>query len=132
MVMTDPVADMLTRIRNSGKARHDACEIPASKIKVHVADILKKEGYIKNYRVLDDHRQGILKVILKYDEEGEHVIKEIRRMSRPGLRRYVGKDKIPKVLGGLGIAIVSTPQGLMSDKDAREAGIGGELLCTVY
>ncbi|MDP8255528.1 MAG: 30S ribosomal protein S8 [Candidatus Alcyoniella australis] len=132
MVMTDPVADMLTRIRNAGKARHEACEIPSSKLKIRIAEILKQEGYIKSFRFLEDSRQGILKVVLRYDEEGEHVIKCIKRASKPGLRRYVSKDTIPKVLDGLGVAVISTPQGLMSDKSARAQGVGGEVLCTVY
>jgi len=132
MVMTDPLADMLTRIRNAGRAGHDKVEIPNSNMKVSIVKILKDEGYIKNFRVIDDRKQGVLRVYLKYDEENKPMIKGIERVSRPSLRVYVKKDKIPKVLNGLGIHLLSTSQGIMSEREARKEGFGGELLCKVW
>ncbi|MEE9543572.1 MAG: 30S ribosomal protein S8 [Thermodesulfobacteriota bacterium] len=133
MSMTDPIADMLTRIRNAAQAGHKDVDIPASKVKEQVARVLKEEGYVRDYSTKKDTKQGILKVVLKYaDEDEKSVITKISRMSKPGLRRYVGKDDIPKTLNGLGISILSTSSGVMTDKKAREMGVGGELLCFVY
>ena len=132
MSMTDPMADMLTRIRNAGKAGHEKVEIPSSNLKVSVARILKDEGYIRNFRVIDDRKQGILRVYLRYDESNRHVIQGIRRVSKPGLRRYCGKEAIPNVLNGLGINILTTSHGVMTDRDARKTGIGGEVICAVW
>ncbi|MFO7155207.1 MAG: 30S ribosomal protein S8 [Pseudomonadota bacterium] len=129
--VTDPIADMLARIRNAGMARHEKAVIPASKLKLAIIDVLKREGYIENYFVHEDGKQGEITVFLKY-HEGKPVIRSLRRVSRPGRRWYVGKDEIPRVLGGLGIAILSTSKGVMVDREARKAGVGGELLCTVY
>jgi Ribosomal protein S8 len=131
MSMTDPVADMLTRIRNGIQARHDRVELPASKLKVEIARILKSEGFISNYKVADDE-SSILRVYLKYAEDGEPVIHGIERVSRPGRRVYRGKDDIPRVLGGLGLSIVSTSRGVLSGAEAARDGIGGEVLCQVW
>lgn len=132
MSMTDPLADMFTRIRNGGSAVHDKVEIPASNLKIAVATILKNEGFIKNFRVIDDSKQGILRVYLKYDEANTHVIQGIKRISKPGLRRYSKKDAIPVVLNGLGVNILTTSSGVMTDRDARNKGIGGEVICSVW
>lgn len=132
MVMTDPLADMLTRIRNASRARQDLVEIPSSNMKEDVAKILRDEGYIKAFRVIDDDRQGTLKVYLRYRDNGEPLISGIRRVSRPGLRRYVGVDQIPKVLGGLGIAILTTSKGVLAGGEAAEKNVGGEILCEVW
>lgn len=132
MVMTDPIADMLTRIRNACNARHDMVEIPSSNLKVTIAKLLKDEGYIKNFRVIDNDKQGILKVYLRYDREGEPMIQGIKRISRPGLRRYCKADGIPEVLKGLGIAIISTSRGVLTDADARKEKVGGEILCEIW
>jgi len=132
MVMTDPIADMLTRIRNGGRARHDLVEMPSSNLKEAVAKILKQEGYIKAFRVIEDDKQGVLKVYLRYRDDGESVITGIRRASRPGLRRYVGVDEIPEVLGGLGIAILTTSKGVLSGKQAKDKNVGGEIICEVW
>jgi small subunit ribosomal protein S8 len=132
MAMTDPIADMLTRIRNANSVYHDKVDIPASKIKVAIADVLKREGYIKDYSFVEDDKQGILSVKLKYGAEREKVITGIKRISRPGLRQYSKKKELPRVLGGLGIAIISTSQGIMSDKQARKAGLGGEVIAFVW
>lgn len=132
MVMTDPISDMLTRIRNAAKARHDMMELPSSNVKAMIAKILKDEGYIKNFRVIDDDKQGILKIYLRYDPKGESMIQGINRISRPGLRRYCKADQIPEVLKGLGVAIISTSRGLLTDTEARKEGIGGEILCEVW
>ncbi len=132
MSMTDPIADMLTRIRNAIQAHHPEVKMPASKVKVEIARILKEEGYVKDYAFLKGEKFGQLKVVLKYTSDKESSIVKITRASKPGLRKYVGKDDIPRVLNGLGVAIVSTSQGLMTDRKARELGVGGELLCTVY
>ena len=132
MVINDPIADMLTRIRNGLIARHDSVTIPASGMKKAIAKILLDEGYIKAVDFIDDGLQGQIKVTLKYAQGKESVIKGLKRISKPGLRVYAKNDEIPKVLGGLGIAIVSTPKGVMSDKDARKAGIGGEVLAYVW
>lgn len=132
MSMTDPVADMLTRIRNANKARHEKVDIPASTLKAEVARILKEEGYIKNVKMVTDGKQGVIRIFLKYSAANESVITGIDRVSTPGRRIYAGMEKIPKVLNGLGIAIVSTSKGLMTDKAARAANVGGELLCKVW
>ncbi len=132
MVMTDPISDMLTRIRNAAKARHDMMELPSSNVKAMIAKILKDEGYIKNFRVIDDDKQGILKIYLRYDPKRESMIQGINRISRPGLRRYCKADQIPEVLKGLGVAIISTSRGLLTDTEARKEGIGGEILCGVW
>ena len=134
MSMTDPIADMLTRIRNGIQSRHDRVEMPNSKLKVEVAKILKSEGFISNYKVAqeDGKPQGTLRVYLKYSENGEPVIHGIERVSRPGRRVYRGKEDIPKVLGGLGLAIVSTSKGVLSGAEAARTGVGGEVLCQVW
>ncbi len=132
MVMTDPIADMLTRIRNALVAKHESIEVPASNIKAAIAEILLEEGFIRNYTRIEDGKQGILKIDLKYGPNGERVISGLKRISKPGLRVYVRKDQVPKVLGGLGIAILSTSKGVMTDKKARKEGVGGEVLCYVW
>ncbi|SEP26313.1 MULTISPECIES: 30S ribosomal protein S8 [Propionispora] len=132
MVMTDPIADMLTRLRNANSVYHDKVEIPASKIKQAVAEILKSEGFIKDFEVIKDDKQGVLRVSLKYGPNREKVITGIKRISKPGLRVYAKRDQLPRVLGGLGIAIVSTSQGIMTDKQARRDGLGGEVLAYVW
>ncbi len=132
MVMTDPIADMLTRIRNANSVYHDKVEIPSSKIKEAVVRILKEEGFIRDFEVIKDTKQGMLKVALKYGSNREKVITGIKRISKPGLRVYAKKDELPRVLGGLGIAVISTYQGIMSDKQARKAGLGGEVLAYVW
>lgn len=131
MSMTDPIADMLTRIRNGIQARHDRVELPASKLKVEIARILKSEGFISNYKVADE-AANMLRIYLKYAEDGEPVIHGIERVSRPGRRVYRGKDDIPRVLGGLGLSIVSTSHGVLSGAEAARNGIGGEVLCQVW
>jgi len=132
MVMTDPIADMLTRIRNANSVHHDKVEIPGSKIKEAIATILKDEGFIKDFEVIEDNKQNVIKVSLKYGANREKVISGLKRISKPGLRVYSQKDQLPKVLGGLGIAIISTSKGLMTDKEARKAGLGGEVLAYVW
>lgn len=132
MAMSDPLADMLTRIRNAGMAGHDSLEMPNSKIKAGMAAILKQEGYINDFQVSEDGKQGLLKISLRYDERRERAITGIRRRSSPGRRIYVKYDRIPKVMSGLGVAVLSTSKGVMTDKQAREQKIGGELLCEVW
>jgi len=132
MAMTDPIADMLTRIRNAGLAKHPKLDVPASTIKEALASVLKDLGYIKNFKTISDDKQGVLKIYLKFDNDNQHVIHEIKRVSTPGRRVYVGKDDIPMVKNGLGCAILSTSKGLMDDAAARKAQIGGEVLCTVW
>ena len=132
MTMTDPVADMLTRIRNANIAGHESVDIPASKIKKNIAEILKKEGYIKDYDVVEEGVQGLIKVQMKYGSNKTRVISGIKRISKPGLKVYVKSDEVPKVLGGLGIAIISTSNGLITDKEARKLGVGGEVVCYVW
>jgi small subunit ribosomal protein S8 len=132
MAMTDPIADLLTRIRNAGMAKHAKLDMPASNIKSALATVLKDLGYIKNFKVAQDQKQGVLRVYLKYDDNNQHVIHEITRVSTPGRRVYVGKDEIPQVKSGLGCAILSTSQGIMDDATARQAGLGGEIVCTVW
>jgi small subunit ribosomal protein S8 len=132
MSMTDPIADMLTRIRNANMVKLQKVDIPSSNVKVNIAQVLKQEGYIKNYKVIADNRQGVLRVYLKFIDEKDPVINEITRISKPGSRAYVDSESIPTVKNGLGIAILSTSKGIMTDASARQAGIGGELLCTVW
>ncbi len=132
MIMNDPIADMLTRIRNALVARHDAVTMPASNMKKAIAKILLDEGYVKSVDFIDDGLQGQIKIALKYAQGKESVIRGLKRISKPGLRVYAKNDEIPKVLGGLGIAIISTSKGVMSDKDARAAGIGGEVLAYIW
>jgi small subunit ribosomal protein S8 len=132
MLMNDPIADMLTRIRNALTARHDTVTIPGSNIKKAIAKILLDEGYIKSVDYIDDGLQGQIKVVLKYAEGKQSVIKGLKRISTPGLRVYARSEDLPKVLGGLGIAIVSTSKGVMTDKEARKAGVGGEVLCYIW
>ncbi|EFI41404.1 MULTISPECIES: 30S ribosomal protein S8 [Peptoniphilus] len=131
-MMTDPIADMLTRIRNGNNARHKSVDIPASNIKKEISEILLKEGYIKNYEVIEDDKQGIIRIDFKYGDNKERVISGIKRISKPGLRVYAQSSDIPKVLGGLGIAIVSTSKGILTDKEARANGVGGEVICYVW
>lgn len=132
MSMTDPIADMLSRIRNGIQAHHDRVELPASKLKVEIARILKSEGFISNYKLVEDKIQPVLRVYLKYSDDGEPVIHGIERISRPGRRVYRNKQEIPRVLGGLGLAIVSTSKGVLSGQDAVKNGVGGEVLCQVW
>ena len=132
MHITDPVADMLTRIRNANNAKHDTVDVPASNMKKSIAQILLDEGYIKNFQVVEDGTQGVIHISLKYNAGKEKVITGLRRVSKPGLRVYVGADELPRVLKGLGIAIVSTSKGVMTDKKAREAHVGGEVLAFVW
>jgi small subunit ribosomal protein S8 len=132
MPVTDPLADMLTRIRNANTAKHSKVDMPASKMKISVAKILKGEGYIKNYKLIKDRKHGILRIYLKYDEFNEGVIIGLKRMSKPGRRLYVRKDDIPLVLNGMGISILSTSKGVLADREARKLSLGGELLCSIW
>ena len=132
MHITDPIADMLTRIRNANNAKHDTVDVPASNMKKSIAQILLEEGYIKNFQLIDNGTQGVIRVTLKYGAGKEKVISGLRRVSKPGLRVYAGADELPKVLRGLGIAIVSTSKGVMTDKKACEAHVGGEVLAFVW
>ena len=133
MHITDPIADMLTRIRNANSARHDTVDVPASNMKKSIAQILLDEGYIKNFQIVDDGTQGVIHITLKYGaDKNEKIISGIKRISKPGLRVYAGKEDLPKVLGGLGIAIISTNQGVITDKKARELQVGGEVLAFVW
>ena len=132
MTMTDPIADMLTRIRNANTVGHKTVEIPVSKIKVSIAEILLEEGFIGGYEVIEDNKQGIIKVEMKYGANREKVINGIKKISKPGLKVYAKANEIPRVLGGLGIAIISTSKGVVSDKKARELGVGGEVICYVW
>ena len=132
MNTTDPIADMLTRIRNANTSKHKTVDIPASKMKTGIAEILFKEGYIKAYEEIKDENQGIIRVTLKYDEKGNRVIDGLRRISKPGLRVYASKDELPKVLNGLGIALISTSKGIKTDKEARAENLGGEVLAYVW
>ena len=132
MNTTDPIADMLTRIRNANSAKHKTVDVPSSKMKTAIAEILFKEGYIKSFELINDENQGTIRITLKYDEKGARVIDGIKRISKPGLRVYANKEELPKVLNGLGTAIISTSQGLKTDKEAREAGIGGEVLAYIW
>lgn len=132
MSMTDSLADMLTRIRNAGKAGFDKVDIPASRMKISLARIFKEEGYIKNYKVIKDNRQGVLRVYLKVDDHNQPMIQGLRRVSRPGRRVYAGHEELPQVQGGLGVAVISTSRGVMSDRQARKLKVGGEVLCEIW
>lgn len=132
MVMTDPIADFLTRIRNANMTKHESLEVPASKIKRDIAEILKNEGFVRDVEYIDDDKQGIIRVFLKYGKGNERVISGIRRISKPGLRSYVKADAVPKVLNGLGIAILSTSEGVITDKEARAKKIGGEVIAYIW
>lgn len=132
MTMTDPIADLLTRIRNANQNGFTKLEVPSSTFKVEIVRVLKEEGYIKDYRVLKDTGRAVIMISLKYADKEERVIKTIKKVSKPSRRVYVGKDEIPKVMNGLGVAIISTPKGVMSDRQARRAGVGGEVICTVW
>ena len=131
-MMTDPIADMLNRISNGLLARHKQVTLPSSKVKVAVARILKEEGYIKNYQVTRDEPQPTLRIVLKYDDDRQPIISKIRRISKPGRRMYVGRDEIPWVLNGMGVAILSTPRGIVTGQQARRLKVGGEVLCYVW
>jgi len=130
--MTDPIADMLTRIRNAQRASHELVNIPSSKLKINVAKVLKSEGYIKNFRIISDGQHRFIRIFLKYDKEGVAIIEGIKRVSKPGCRVYAGSDEVPKVLNGYGINILSTSKGLMTDNEARKMRVGGEILCAVW
>ena len=132
MHITDPIADMLTRIRNANSAKHETVDVPASNMKKSIAQILLDEGYIKSFQLVDDGTQGVIRITLKYNAGKERVISGLRRVSKPGLRCYAGADELPRVLRGLGIAIISTSKGLMVDRKARKEGLGGEVLCYVW
>ena len=132
MAMTDPVADFLTRIRNANTVYHEKVEAPASRVKRAIAGILKEEGLIRDYEFINDGKQGVIRVYMKYGSEKQRVIIGIKRISKPGLRVYARKDAVPRVLGGLGIAIISTSRGIMTDKKARKLGLGGEVICYVW
>jgi small subunit ribosomal protein S8 len=132
MQITDPIADMLTRIRNANTAKHETVDIPASNMKKAIAEILNEEGYIKGYQIIEDGKQGVIRVTLKYGANKEKVISGIKRVSKPGLRMYAPADELPRVLKGLGIAIVSTSKGIMTDKEARKLHVGGEVLAFVW
>ena len=132
MTMTDPIADMLTRIRNANSAGHKTVEVPASKIKKSIAEILKDEGYINGFEVKEDGKQGVIDIEMKYGPENEKVITGIKKISKPGLKVYAKANEVPRVLGGLGIAIISTSNGVISEKKARELGVGGEVICYVW
>lgn len=132
MSVNDPISDMLTRIRNAGMARQTETTMPSTKILVAIAEILKQEGYIEDFQVIEKRPQNLMRVMLSYSPDKSHVIREIKRISKPGLRVYAGKDQLPRVRSGLGVAIVSTPQGVLTGYEARKRGIGGEVLCTVW
>ena len=132
MGMTDPIADMLTRIRNALMASYNSVDVPGSRMKINIAKVLKSEGFIKNFKLIDDKKQGVIKIYFKYDEKGEPIIDGLKRISKPGCRIYVKNDSIPKVLNGFGINILSTSKGIITDKQAREMGVGGEVICSVW
>ncbi|QQK74347.1 30S ribosomal protein S8 [Salicibibacter cibarius] len=132
MVMTDPIADMLTRIRNANTVRHDKLELPASNLKKEIAQILKREGYVRDVEFVDDKKQGVIRIFLKYGQGNERVISGLKKISKPGLRVYTGSDEVPRVLNGLGIAVISTSSGIVTDKEARKQNIGGEVLAYVW
>lgn len=132
MVLTDPIADYLTRIRNANMVRHESLVVPASKMKKDISEILKREGFIRDYEVIDDDKQGAIRIFLKYGKNNERVISGLKRISKPGLRSYVKSDAVPKVLNGLGIAIISTSEGVITDKEARAKNVGGEVLAYVW
>lgn len=132
MTMTDPIADMLTRIRNANTVGHETVDVPASNIKKSIAGILKEEGYIENYEVIENDNQGVIRITMKYGSNKERVISGLKKISKPGLRVYAKSNEVPKVLGGLGIAIISTSNGVISDKKARQLGVGGEVICYIW
>ncbi|MDD6483863.1 MAG: 30S ribosomal protein S8 [Clostridiales bacterium] len=132
MQITDPIADLLTRIRNASTSKHDTVDVPASNMKKAIVEILANEGYIKGYQVIEDGKQGVIRITLKYGQNNEKVINGLKRVSKPGLRFYAGADELPRVLKGLGIAIISTSKGIMTDKEARKEHIGGEVLAFVW
>lgn len=132
MQITDPIADMLTRIRNANSAKHDTVDVPASNMKKAIAELLLEEGYIKSFQIIDDGTQGVIRITLKYNAGKEKVISGLRRVSKPGLRVYAGADELPRVLKGLGIAIISTSKGIMTDRQARGQHVGGEVLAFVW
>jgi small subunit ribosomal protein S8 len=132
MATTDPIADMLTRIRNAGKAKMNSVDIPGSRIKTEMAKLMKSEGYIRNYKFIKDGKQGILRVYLKYADDQSHIIHEMKRVSKPSRRVYVGCGDIQPVYNGLGVAVLSTPRGILTDKQARKENVGGEILCTLF
>ena len=132
MCMTDPIADMLTRIRNAIMVSYDTVDIPSSRLKINIAKTLKSEGFIRNFRILSDQKRRVIRVFLRYDENGESVIDSIKRVSKPGGRVYTRSNRMPRVLEGFGISILSTPKGVMTDKEARQLGVGGEILCSVW
>ena len=132
MSMTDPIADMLTRIRNAMMASYNTVDIPNSRIKIEIAKVLKSEGFIRNYKIMTDRQQGVLRVFFKYDENGEPLIGGLKRVSRPGCRVYTRSDRIPKILNGYGINILSTSLGVMADREAKKRRVGGEILCAVW
>ena len=132
MTMTDPIADMLTRVRNANMVRHESLELPASNIKKEIAQILKREGFVKNVEFIEDDKQGVIRMFMEYGENNERVISGIKRISKPGLRVYAKADELPRVLNGLGIALVSTSEGVLTDKEARQKNIGGEVLAYVW
>ena len=132
MQITDPIADMLTRIRNANTAKHETVDVPASNMKKAIAEILSEEGYIAGYQIIDDGKQGVIKISLKYGPNKEKVISGLKRVSKPGLRKYAGAEELPRVLKGLGIAIVSTSKGIMTDREARKQNVGGEVLAFVW
>lgn len=132
MMINDPIADMLTRIRNANTVRHASVDVPASNVKKKLAEILLNEGFIKSFNVIEDDKQGLIRIELKYGEQKERVISGLKRISKPGLRVYAKKNEIPKVLGGLGVAIISTSNGIITDKEARKLDVGGEVICYVW
>ncbi|EQK46513.1 30S ribosomal protein S8 [Paraclostridium bifermentans] len=132
MTMTDPIADMLTRIRNANMVKHETVDVPASNMKKELARILLEEGFIRGYDVIEDGKQGIIRIQLKYGQIGERVITGLKRISKPGMRVYAAKEELPKVLNGLGISIISTSKGILTDKQARNAAVGGEVICYVW
>jgi small subunit ribosomal protein S8 len=132
MGMTDPIADMLTRIRNAIMASYNSVDIPGSRMKINIAKVLKSEGFIKNFKLVDDKKQGIIKIYFKYDDKGLPTIDGLKRVSKPGCRIYAKRDNIPKILNGFGINILSTSKGIITDKQARDIGVGGEIICSVW
>jgi len=132
MSVSDPVADFLTSIRNAIRAKHRRVDVPASKLKTEIAKVLLRERFINNFKVIEDSKQGVLRIYLKYAADETSVVNDLQRVSRPGLRVYVGKDSLPRVMGGLGVSILTTSRGLMTEREAREAGLGGEVVCQVW
>ncbi|MBU5308740.1 30S ribosomal protein S8 [Clostridioides mangenotii] len=132
MTMTDPIADMLTRVRNANMVKHETVDVPASNMKKEIARILLEEGFIRGYDVIEDGKQGIIRIQLKYGQEGERVIQGLKKISKPGMRVYAAHDEIPKVLNGLGISVISTSKGILTDKQARNENVGGEVVCYVW